>query len=474
MTIANDILNGIVPDFDRYVHAGESLDDIDEYGFTPLIETAITKQPDIALELLNRGVGIDVADVTGRTPLYWAVDYADEDMIRLLLSRGANPNQFTIDGQSILVYPLLRRQETIKRQLLQAGANLDFAMDFIQAKGTGHRYELVGNLDVLTPQRTFIELNYEGFVLEFTVSMMKDSLRRFMASYATKSWHPSFHWLHPILESLRQASHLLKLQQHAVLNASHDREIADILETPLLILPVATRGHALCFIRYQQWWVKIDRGENSQKEGAINVYQLTHPERLTVSFIHEFLYRKQSRDYFHKKINGLLGLIPYGQLAMTSQIAGNCSWANIQAALPAAVFVQMMAYHHDDMRAPSELALGLFDAWVAWDQDRALDECLSRFKIASKARQASMASLLGAVLFQRCDYGNPDHMKRAEKILTVLTLPDFRYVLNSYLHMYCVKNFTRKGNNLLKILDECGVNSGVTVNPIATGLEPRK
>ena len=47
MSISNDIINCKIPDFDHYLRAGESLDDIDEYGFTPLIETAITRQPNI-------------------------------------------------------------------------------------------------------------------------------------------------------------------------------------------------------------------------------------------------------------------------------------------------------------------------------------------------------------------------------------------------------------------------------------------
>ena len=58
MTIANDIISRRIPDFDLYVREGELLDDIDEYGFTPLIEAAITRQPPIAELLIERGVDI--------------------------------------------------------------------------------------------------------------------------------------------------------------------------------------------------------------------------------------------------------------------------------------------------------------------------------------------------------------------------------------------------------------------------------
>ena len=78
--------------------------------------------------------------------------------------------------------------------------------------------------------------------------------------------------------------------------------------------------------------------------------------------------------------------------------------------------------------------------------------------------------MLGAVLFQACDHGIVLHLERAEKILSIMTLPDYYYVLKSYLDEYCIKRLTRKGNNLLKLLDDCGVNPNIGVNPIATGL----
>lgn len=59
MTIAQDIIAGRMPDFDAYLRAGESLDDIDEYGFTPLIETAIMRQVKIAEQLIARKIDIN-------------------------------------------------------------------------------------------------------------------------------------------------------------------------------------------------------------------------------------------------------------------------------------------------------------------------------------------------------------------------------------------------------------------------------
>ena len=59
MSIASDIIGCRSPDFDLYVRQGESLDDIDEYGFTPLIECAITRQAKTAEQLLLRGVNVN-------------------------------------------------------------------------------------------------------------------------------------------------------------------------------------------------------------------------------------------------------------------------------------------------------------------------------------------------------------------------------------------------------------------------------
>ena len=111
-----------------------------------------------------------------------------------------------------------------------------------------------------------------------------------------------------------------------------------------------------------------------------------------------------------------------------------------------------------------------FREWVEWDQDRALDECVQRFYLANPVRKASIAAILGGLLFQTCDDSNAHHLARAEKMLSILTLPDYYYILQSYLDTYCIKRLTRKGNNLLKLLDDCGVNPNIGISPIATGL----
>lgn len=465
MTIAHDIISRRMPDFDAYIRAGESLDDIDEYGFTPLIECIITRQPQIAEQLLVRKVDVNKQDVTGQTPLHWAVDNNDIGTARLLLEHGADPNAYTRSGLSVLVYPVLRNQDPLKHLLYQYGAKLDFALDFINGKLIGHRFELQGDVDIVNAQGEFIELDYEGFMLEFTVAVLKDSLKRFISSYSTRHLRQHFPLLYVIIDAFHHAAELLQFQHIPLLQEQHFARLQQIIQMPMMILPAASRGHAMGFIRFGQWWAKIDRGENSIKEGTVNIYQITRPEAINLNFLQNFMYKKQRRKYFHHQINQQLGLVPMATMPISAQITGNCSWANIQAIVPVAYALQEMIAHNTFNPEP---ALQLYDEWVEWDKDRALDECIQRFYLANPPRKASIAAMLGGVLFQACKFNQPKHLERAEKILRILTLDEYYYVLKSYLTEYCVKRFTKRGNNLLKILDDCGINPNIGVNPIAS------
>jgi hypothetical protein len=467
MTIANDIISHRMPDFEAYVRAGDSLDDIDEYGFTPLIECAITRQLKIAEQLIGRKVDVNKQDVAGRTALHWSIDNDDVDLARLLLVHGADANAYTPNGLSVLVYPVLRGQDTLKQLLYQHGAKLDFALDFINSKLVGHRFELKGDVDIVNPQGEFIELNYEGFMLEFTVAIIKDSLRRFVSSYSTRHLREYFPFIHIIMDAFGDAEELLQFQHQPLLNEAHFARMQELLKSQTLILPAASRGHAMGFVRCGPLWGKIDRGENSLKEGSVTIYQITKPEELNLNFLQNFLYKKQSRRFFHQQINQLLGLVPIAQMPISSQISGNCSWANMQAIVPVAYAMQEALAMN---LFSSASALYLYEEWVEWDKDRALDECIQRFYLGSPQRKASIAAMLGGVLFQACNSKNSKHLERAEKILSILVLPDYEYILNSYLEEYCVKRLTKRGNNLLKILDDCGINPNIGVNPVATEL----
>jgi len=278
-----------------------------------------------------------------------------------------------------------------------------------------------------------------------------------------------FALLYGVIDAFEVADKLLQLQRQTSLDADYQyARIAELIQAPLLILPAASRGHAFCFVRFGTWWAKIDRGENSLKEGTVNIYHMKRPEALTVDFIYHFLYKRQPRQFFHHDINQILGLESVLKMPLTQQISGNCSWANVQGVVPVAYAMQQLGVSHP---FSEDEAMTIYQAWTAWDKDRAIDECIQRFYLADKPRRASIAQMLGAVLFQACNAALPHHLARAEKILTILALPEFKYILNSYLTIYCVNTLTKKGNNLLKILDDCGYNPQIGVTPIATPLQ---
>lgn len=472
MSIADDIIQGVMPAWDTYQRAGEGLNDYDVYGYTPLMETAICRQPQIAEALLARGgIELEKKDAAGRTALHWAVDNQDMTIVEALLAHKANPNAYTNAGMPALVYPLLREQQDLKNILYRFGARVDFALDYIYAKLLGHRFELSGYVDVINAKGEFIELDYEGFVLEFTVALMGDSLRRFTGSFATRHLREYFPRIYHLMDGINFAEVLLKIQHLPRIEAAERTRLAELVRQPMLVLPVASAGHAIGFLKYHNLLAKVDRGEHSLTEGSVNLYEISKPAVFDAHFLEKFLMKKQPRAFFHEAINAMLGLKRIAKIDIPSQIVGNCSWANMQALLPAALVLQAL---HENGDASQTLAKQLYSSWQEWDKDRALDESIQRFYQAEPARKASIAAMLAAVLFQACDYDQPTHIARAEKILPILDTVEYRYVLDSYIRIYCEQRLSYRGNNLLKILDDCGVDSRVQAHPVAHPARSKK
>lgn len=461
-TFAQEILFGTLAGVEHYIQAGADIEETDEYGFSPLIEATIANKADVVALLLEYGADINNADTTGRTALHWAVDNHNVPLCELLLANKADANAYTTAGQPVLVYPLLRRQIELKKLLYRYGAKLSFAQDFIHAKLLGHRYELVGQIDIVNAQGRFIEIDYEGFFLEFTLDVILNSLQRYQNNFSSRHLRPYFEDLEKLIAAFSNAQALLKYQRYTINIKDHTHSIDALLDQELLLLPLAYEGHAIAFIKYKDWLIRCDRGENSQREDSIVIYECQHSYVWNNDFCKKLIYARQSREFLTKTIHRLLGLVPIAHLPIKGQIIGNCSWANIEASIPAMLFLlqiarvndQLLTHFHEKYQG---FALGFYQDWQIWDKDRALEECIQGFYYSNKARRATKATLLAAILFQKSTQ-NVHELKQTESILKILTLADYNYLLKSYLKVYWQLNKTAQGKDFISLLDACGVS----------------
>jgi hypothetical protein len=464
LSLADEIIYGNLARVQVLVEAGVDVNEDDAYGFTPLIEAAIVDRADsveIAEYLLSCGADVNGTSATGFTALHWTAENNNIALCKLLIDHKANPNAYTIAGQPVLLMPILRQQDELKQLLYRAGANLNFAQDYINTKLLGHRYELAGKIDIVNGEGAFIELDVEGFFFEVTLGIIQNSLKRYRYHYAAKHLKSYFEKLDNIIRVFDVASALLKYQQYKTDRTLYQDRINELLDTDLLLLPIAFKGHAVTYVKYGNLLVRCDRGEFSRQEGSVVVYQITRPEALTHDFLQDLMYKRHSRDFMNKEMQQILGLKSVMQLPLESQVTGNCSWANVEASVPTLLFLQLLAEKenpsHDDLILLKQEALNFYKQWREWDKDSALYECIQSFYYADPARKASKAAILGRVLFyiSRKSSISAKDVERARKIVRVLTIPEYEYVLKVYLKVYYEDGRTPVGYKLRQLLEAC-------------------
>lgn len=461
MTFAQTIIYGSVSDVEQALTQDIDINEFDEYGYTPLIESAIANKADVAEFLLKKGASVNLPDMTGRTALHWAADNNNFEFCELLLKNGADANAYTLASQPVLVHPLLRGQKKLSDLFLDYGADIDFARDYINTKLLAHRYSLQGVVDIVNHKGVFIEVSYEGFFLEFTLNMLYHSLDRFIHHYSARHLQEFFPYFRAMVKSFGNASELIRFQQYSIDRERYLKRIELLLANPLLLLPVAYTGHAISFVKHQNYWVHCDRGEYGRDHGCINIYKPAHPEHINFEFCYQLLYTKHDKNFITRELDRILKVQKVTQIPIAPQIAGNCSWANIEASISSMLTLLFQSTQPNNrlLKKHINLSLHLFEEWLLWDQEQALDDCIDSFKRSSSARKASKAALLGAILMQQCHYERFRDVKRAQKILKVLMLPAYQYVLKSYMDAYCHPRMTPAGKNLHEILDECGIDA---------------
>ncbi len=443
--------------------AGDAvLDEIDSYGYTPIVQCAIVNSLEKAKIILEAGAKVDFDDLTGRTALHWAADNGNVELCELLLSHGANPNAYSRAGQPVLVMPLLRRNERIKKLLYAQGAKLPFAQDFINGKLLGHRFELEGRVDVVDHEGAFIEIEFEGFYLEFTLALIVESLMQFINNFSAKHLKEHFDKINIIINALHGASRLIKYQHYMIDVKEHHDEVNNLLGFSPLVIPVVYSGHAICFIRFGNFLIRCDRGAYGRDNGTVIIFKIEHPERLDKEFIRNLIYTRQDKRTIDEGLPSHLGLRKVGTLPLSEQISGNCTWANVEAVVPTMLFLLLLQSQSDaavaDMQKAQSQAMAIYEEWLAFDKNHALVFCMQNFYRVNKARKATKAAILAAVLFQDYDYDNLADRDRADKMMPILIDPEYVYILKIYVEVFQYDRDNPLFKNLMKFIDHFDID----------------
>ncbi len=456
-TLSDAIIYGTTELVAQMVSDGATLDEIDNYGYTPIVQCAIVNSVEKAKVLVDAGAKVDFDDLTGRTALHWAADNGNIQLCELLLKKGANANAYSRAGQPVLVMPILRQNDELKKMLYHYGAQLAFAQDFINGKLLGHRFELEGRVDVVDNHGTFIEIEFEGFYLEFTLALAFESLLQFKRNYAAKNLRKYFDKFDVIINAMHTASELIKYQHYMVNFKKFQDKIDKMLDTFPLVLPVVYTGHAICLISFGDFLIRCDRGAYGREHGTVIIYKVSHPSRFDKKFIRDLLYTRQDTRTIDQGLIDTLGLVQVGTLPLSEQVSGNCTWANVEAVVPTLMFLLLLQEHRGsnkiDMKQCQDDAMYFYEEWLKWDKNRALTFCVQSFDRVSPARKATKAAIIASILFQEYDFDNLEDRDRAEKFIPILTNPDYLYIIKSYVEVFQHDRDNPLFQNLMKFVD---------------------
>lgn len=454
------ILFGTYDDVVKLLQQEIDVNKRDEYGLTPLIQTAIRENIAVAKLLLKHGAEVNRRDMAGGTALFWAADNNNLELCSLLLKHGADPNLFTTDGQPILVNPRLREQKDLIELLVENGADINFAKDYINAKLIGHRFELTGKADIINAKGNFIEINFEGFTPEFTIDIIRSRLISFINSYQGKAFPEYSDTVNRITNDLTASLKMIP-PRYKRQKAAHEQQLAGVLANPLLIIPVTYHGHAITFVKYKDLLARCDRGVNNFTD-TIVIYKVNNPYLLNNQLVKKLIYEHLTSDFMHSEIKDLLSLSPVITMPTKSQLSGNCSWANVEAGVIAALFMLQYSRGAATKSKAGKLknrVMKFYDAWVEWDKDLSLDDCINQFEQAETiAKRASKAAIMASILFERCSNIIPREIHRGKKILYFVTKTEYKYILKSYIKSYCNPDAGTIGEKFTKLLQKCGLD----------------
>ncbi len=454
MDLSHAILHGNLDLVAQILSVTENINYLDEYGYSPLTQAVIADSLDKVKLLLEAGADPNQKDATGRTALYWAVSNDNLELTRLLLEYKGDPNSYNISSEPILARPIMRHNDALKSLLVEHGGSTEFANDYIKVKLLGHRYELIGSVDIVDTKGVFTEVDYEGFYLESSIDLIRYSLTAFQHNFASRAIAPWFDAISLIYDALAQSQLLLKQDHYLAKEANQMRAVHQFLKQDNFILPINQEGHALSLVKYGQLLSIIDRAKDSPPNDRIPIFYINRLARITPELIFQLAYERQQVKQIHSGLKELLSLQEIDSLPIADQQIGNCSWANIEATIPIMKFMMSFDNHSTDIDKQGLYAdaLELFHRWRHWDRDRALDFMIQDFKPATPARKASIAALLACILFQHCTIEHDDSYQVARRIIPVVLTREYEYILESYEKFYVRERPTRAGENLMAMI----------------------
>lgn len=457
MSISQEILEGTYEGVEKLLSEGAPINILDEYGFTPLIHATATNRLDLVELLLKHNARVDLIDISGSNALHWAVDNDNIPICKLLLDFGADPNAYTGNGQPTLFYPVLRKNRELTNLLVNKGGNINVAKDFINAKLIGHRFELQGNSDIVTSNGLFISIDLEGFYLEFTLDIIRDSLEKFINSYMAHRMDIHSDELQIIIKSFMNASALREFKHFSKNVEANKQTIYKLMDIDLLLLPVSYRGHAITFVKHGNFLAKCDRGVQKMTDPIV-INTVGRPNLLNHEFYSNLLYNKHTDKFMKSDLYKILDLKTYAKLPIKHQVTGNCSWANAEASVPTMLYMLLFDKIKDPKKLPSLIdeIMHFYHAWLDWDKDRAIEDCLLDFDKMSFQRQKARAALLGAVLFQACNPLKPSDVARARTILAILSRKEFHYIVRIYANVFVRGHNTSEGIAYQRLIEMCG------------------
>lgn len=113
-----------------FLSAGMS-PDVQDYGYTPLLEAARRGDRETALELIESGADINAKDPYGVTALMFSLIAGSTDVALRLLEKGAEVNSRDVDGRTALLEGLTSENEMpweIVEALVRKGADVNIRL----------------------------------------------------------------------------------------------------------------------------------------------------------------------------------------------------------------------------------------------------------------------------------------------------------------------------------------------------------